>query len=60
MRLDSGGLVHLVVQLHVLDDEFNQRPRVALVIDGEVVLIANALSIDAQQSGKDRVEGPHP
>ena len=36
LRLDGRGLVEFVIKTHILDDEFDQGPRVALVIDGEV------------------------
>ena len=43
--LYRGGFIDLVVEAHVLDDEFDERARVALVIDGEIGLEAQQLGI---------------
>ena len=43
--LYRGGFIDLVVEAHILNDEFDERARVALVIDGEIGLEAQQLGI---------------
>ena len=52
-------LIHLVVELHLLDDRPHQRASVRLVIDGEVRLIADMLRLCPQDTCKDAVERSH-
>ena len=58
--LDHARLVHLIVELHLLDDALEQTLRVGLVIDGEVGSKANMLSLGPQYPQKHAVEGTHP
>ena len=58
--LDHAGLVHLIVELHLLDDALEQTLRVGLVIDGEVGSKAYMLSLGPQYAQKHAVEGAHP
>ena len=52
-------LIGLVVQLHLLDDTLDQRPRVGLVVDGEIAVEADDFRLGTQDAGKDRVERSH-
>ena len=54
-----GRLIHLVVQLHLLDDGPHQRTCIRLVIDGEVRVEADVLSLCPQDTGEDTVERSH-
>ena len=56
---DAVGLVHLVVELHLLDDALHQRAGISLVVDGEVGVEADVLGLSPQDAGKHRVEGAH-
>ena len=60
LSLDACWLIDFVVQPHVLNNEFDERTGIALVIDGEIGLEADEFGIAAQQAGKDGVERAHP
>ena len=60
LGLDGGWLIEFVVEPHLLDDELDEGARVALVVDGEIGLEADALGIAAQQARENRVERAHP
>ena len=60
LRLDGGGLIDLVVEAHILDDELDEGARVTLVVDGEITPEADAVGIAAQQAGENGVERAHP
>ena len=53
------GLVHLVVEPHLLDDCLHQRSCVTLVVDGEVWIIADFLCLCPQNACKHAVECAH-
>ena len=53
------GLVHLVVELHLADDVLHQRAGIALVVDGEVRLVADGCRLAAQDTCEDAVESAH-
>ena len=52
-------LIHLVIQIHLLDDGLHQRTGIRLVIDGKVGVIAYLRCFSPQDSGKHAVEGSH-
>ena len=58
--LDDVRLVHLIVELHLLDDSLEQALRVRLVIDGEVRCKPDMLRLGAQYTEKHAMEGTHP
>ena len=53
------GLVHLVVEPHLLDDGLHQRSCVTLVVDGEVRIIADFLCLRPQNACKHTMERSH-
>ena len=54
-----GGLIDLVVEAQFLEDQLDQAPRVAVVVDGEVGLVAQRLALLAQDAREDGVERAH-
>ena len=52
-------LIRLVIQLHLFDDALHQRPRIRLVVDGEVRSEAYALRLRTEYPRKHRVECTH-
>ena len=60
LRLDAIGLVGLVIKPHLLDDAFDQAARVALVIDGEILLETESCGFTAQYPAEQTVESAHP
>ena len=58
--VDGVGLVELVVQAESLDDILDDAPAVLGVVDGEVGRVIDPVRFDAQDAGKDGVEGAHP
>ena len=58
--LDVARLVGLVVQLHFLDDAFQEALRIGSIVDGEIGCKADGLRLDTENTGEDGVESPHP
>ena len=58
--LDDIGFVHLIVELHLLDDGLEQALRVGLVVDGEVGCKPDVLGLGSQNTQEHTVEGTHP
>ena len=52
-------LIDLVVQLHLADNALDQRSGVALVVDGEVGVVAYVLCLTTEDACKDGVERAH-
>ena len=57
--MHGSWLVSLLVQTHLLDDSLDERAGVSLIIDGEVVVEPDMLSLGPQDSGEDAMKGTH-
>ena len=55
-RLHGRRFVHLVVELHLLDDALDEREGVGGIVYGEVVAIAQPVGIGPQDARENRVE----
>ena len=58
--VDGIGFVEFVVQAQRLDDVLDDAPAVLGVVNGEVGRVIDPVRFDAQDAGKDGVEGAHP
>ena len=57
--MDLRWFVYLLVELHLLDDALDERPRVLCVVDGIVVREAYLLCLVTEYAREDRVESAH-
>ena len=55
----ASGLVDFIIQLHFLDNGFEQRPRVGLIVNRKARPIAYLCSLWPQYPCEDRVESAH-
>ena len=58
--LYGTGLVDLLVERHLADDELQQAQAVGRVVDGIVGVVAQPVAFDAKDAGEDAVERAHP
>ena len=54
-----SGLIHFVVKSHLLDNRLHQRTGIRLIVDGEIRLKAQFVSLGTQDAGENRVKGSH-
>ena len=57
--MHRSRLVGFVIEIHLLDDGFQQRTRVIFIIDGEIVLIADGFGFNPENSRENRMERTH-
>ncbi len=58
--LHHPDAVHLIIQLHFLDDGFQQALGVCGVINREIGRVTDMLRLVPEDTGEDGMEGSHP
>ena len=57
--LHRSRFVDLVIEVHLLDNQFDERPGICLVVDSEIVVETYVLAFHSQDTGEDTVERAH-